>query len=560
MKTANNEHLFENLDSSFRFSLGFAIESSTLLNELMYNMFYDSKNEIVYIVLPETHEHIQNMLFGYKCRCQYCKYNECKNSKLYFNDIDDNDGINDDKNKNINDNNNNDINDNDDNDDNNNDNDNVKNINLSEVSTIYINNIDDLYKYDLLQFNGLIVCESLEQIPEHLKTKLIHYDDDLIKFKDPDVPYFSKDYCRYNKGEDYGDCFYNELLSTNIATNYEMAKKCILATFIDVIDNNGIVWEESDEDDEGDYDEDDSFAEDSLKNESESDSTDYEDEFHFRSGRLRYLYIDLDIYLPVLKEYFDNYEYITHSSKPHPNHLNELKMFQKDEDNDDDKYNKEYKEKTRKIIQDNDEDKEKENNKEIDYYSLLVCLNFIGDDETLINLTKTCKKYSNILESCGTNLTPNYKLFKNAIVYTFHNSCVGKSRCYSNIEDENECEFPIVLPKYERYNIQEIFNTNLFYQLFRNNSKFHFKSILYMEYSDSNKESRYYCDLNDINMLYINVNNNSNLEYISNKIEIVSVLSCKGSLDLRKCKKLKHVYTYINSSNTGLILLPKHLK
>ena len=521
MKTANDEHLFEDLTSSSRLSL---------LNELMYNMFYDSKNETVYIILPETHEHIQNMLFGYKCRCQYCKYNECENSELFI----------DENNNNIKD-----------------DND------LSEISTIYINDIDDLYKFDLLDFDGLIVCKSLrahdlEQIPEHLKTKLIHDDYNLIKFKDPDVPYFDHDYCHTNPSEYWGDCFYDELLSTNIATNYKMAKDCILPTFIDIIGNKGIVWKESD--DESDS----------------SDESDYEDEFHFKNGRLRYLYIDLDCYLPVLKEYFDNYEYITHSSKPHPNHLNELRMFQKnnddnedndndnneDNDNDDDNESKENDEESNDNEKDNEDNNEKtgDNNEKMNYYSLLTCLNYINDESTLINLIKTCRQYSHILESCGTNLTSNYKLFENATAYTFYNHHFEECKTRWYFEFKDECKFPMVLPKYERYYIEEIFYTNLFYQLFRNDSKFHFKSVIHKDSQDSKDASRYYCDLNDINMVYISHFHDINPEYASTKIETVYIRSYEGTIDLRRCEKLKHVYAYMDSRYSGPILLPKHLK
>lgn len=93
--------------------------------------------------------------------------------------------------------------------------------------------------------------------------------------------------------------------------------------------------------------------------------------------------------------------------------------------------------------------------------------------------------------------------------------------------------------------------------MFRNNSKFSFKSIIYMEHDD--KESRYYCDLNDINMVYINVYNNSNLKYISNKIEMIRIYNYRGSLDLSKCEKLKYVDAYMDSK-LWQILLPKHLK
>ena len=204
----------------------------------------------------------------------------------------------------------------------------------------------------------------------------------------------------------------------------------------------------------------------------------------------------------------------------------------------------------------------KNNNKEINYYSLLTCLNYIDDEQTLINLTKTCKKYSDILELCRTNLTPNYKLFKNATVYTFYNTHFKEYNIgwYFGIKNKNKCKFPIVLPKYKRYNIQEILHTNLFYQLFRNNSKFHFKSIIYTEYLDLNNKSRYYCDLNDINMVYIDHLHRTNLEYVSNKIETLYIRSYAGTIDLRKCEKLKHVYTYMDYRFSGPILLPKHLK
>jgi hypothetical protein len=43
------------------------------LNEMMYCMFYSKNDNLIYVITPETHEHIKCMLFGYYCECQYCR-------------------------------------------------------------------------------------------------------------------------------------------------------------------------------------------------------------------------------------------------------------------------------------------------------------------------------------------------------------------------------------------------------------------------------------------------------------------------------------------------------
>ena len=434
------------------------------LNEFMYNMFYDSHNQIIYIILPNTHEHVKNMLFGYICKCQYCNYDDCYNSEIYFENGDELDIL-----------------------------------DCSEIGMILVDKINDILQiknYD--KFNGLYICpKNYEYIPDELKTCLIN-NDDLMPYKNPYIPNIYE--YSYYRG-DHGNKFRDIIKAIEISTNYKSAKKAFYENIIRIEGFNAIIYEDDESEDD----------------ESEDDI----------------MYVGLD-YLKCLKEYFNNYKYITHSSKLHPNHLKDLKQNYenineklenvklKNEDiNENSSQNLENKNKNiDENINDNineniKQNLENENLKQLDYYSTIVILQYFRYFDTLqqpnlstislINLVKTCKKYENILDVYRTNLTSNYKIFGNISTYTFYTDIKYiKMRFTDMYKIEGTYNFPTVLQKFKHYNIETIKYKNLFYQLFRNNPKFHFKSIIYNKDKYTNKfknKNKYFIDFNSITIL-----------------------------------------------------------
>ena len=481
------------------------------LNEMMYNMFYSTTSKILYIITPETHEHIKNMLFKCYCNCQYCvnrnnwSTNKYSDLFIYLNSKNEKIKhmcnvfvrehtkiINLDSNSEI------DL------------------TNYNETAAIIVNNINlikDCKGFD--NYNGLIIVESTQDIDKY-KNKFIRYNHPKDEFSwllpyERDFRYFTN----RDEIEEISDSLVYDTNGKDIAymydcfdyikqfDNFRDAKYGLLEyrEFRTIVEYEGELmgWI---------YDEYDLNENEDELNEYELDIiNNFPEDITYEQFKDFGCWVYITRSLRELRNYFNidtntNTNYIPSNTldermKHHLNYIPKLKIFktfpleiQKEvidfgnlnENNKNDKNNKDDKDFEiidRKFMNEifNNEnnsnlnkniDKNKNKNNKLDCYSLLIISKYFNSSNAFINLTKTCSEYNQIIPSTSINPFPlkteqDFKIFNSINTYNIYSD-----------------EHLKILPLYNKYIINyknpfDIDNDDLFYLLFYDNSKFQFK-------------------------------------------------------------------------------------
>ena len=412
------------------------------LNEMMYNMFYSEESRTLYVITPETHEHIKCMLFHCWCECQYCKNNKIWRydtqylylySKSKDEEIQNLEGNIQNVTKFI-------------------DLDSILEIDLTkcnDIAAIFVDNINIIKDWKgFNDYNGLIIVKSTQNIDKY-KHKLIRYnnmpdyDFSWILDYNSDFRYNTKDLetdilvFNNNNHISYMYDFFNYMHQFNDYKNAVIG--LFNYKFRTIINHNDELLGWIFDDKDFNY----------LTEEEMEDITNYSKSRFFGSWvnitqtikNLRNYYsIIKNISLKTLDDRFSN----------HFNYVSKLKI------------GKNISENNHEILM-----KNKTSNK-LDQHSLIIISKYFNSAQDFINLTKTCSEYNEIIPSIFINPFPlkteqDFKIFNSINAYNI----------YSN-------ERLKVLPSYNKYIINyknplEIDNDDIFYLLFHNNPKFQFK-------------------------------------------------------------------------------------